>query len=366
MWIKKLEIKNFGVFEEATFVFSDKVNLLVGTNDTGKSSILKLIYAVIMAYRERMSERKLYSKPDNVIFGDWFMKVFLPDKLGDLVRKFSFGNQRAEILVETEEFICELSFSRKAEKQMGNVEIDVLSAKERFQPDEIYLVPPFDVVFLDEAVDMLKEYPIFPVYIERLLNAVKVAKRLKPRLSKEIQEIMQGIREKMNGHLTVSDEKFIFRRGQTSFNAKMVADGFRKLGVFDLLLRSNKLRNGTILLVDEPESTLNPEMAVMLVELLYKISIAKNVQIFVSTHDYFVASMFRLKALENKDVPSNALFDLTEKFSRVFSIYYLVKRNAVVVESSPLSVPLGEDNPIVATFVELFEMEKRLNEYEKI
>ena len=45
--LNRLHIRNFTVFAEAEFEFSAGLNVIVGTNGTGKSHGLKLGYAVL-------------------------------------------------------------------------------------------------------------------------------------------------------------------------------------------------------------------------------------------------------------------------------------------------------------------------------
>jgi DNA repair ATPase RecN len=44
--LKRLLVKNFTVFAEADFEFGPGLNVVVGTNGTGKSHVLKLGYVV--------------------------------------------------------------------------------------------------------------------------------------------------------------------------------------------------------------------------------------------------------------------------------------------------------------------------------
>jgi recombinational DNA repair ATPase RecF len=45
MTISRLELTNFTVFEKASFEFCPGINVLIGENGTGKSHVLKAMYA---------------------------------------------------------------------------------------------------------------------------------------------------------------------------------------------------------------------------------------------------------------------------------------------------------------------------------
>ena len=48
--LNRLHVQNFTVFADATFEFSPGLNVIVGTNGTGKSHVLKLAYAAQVVY----------------------------------------------------------------------------------------------------------------------------------------------------------------------------------------------------------------------------------------------------------------------------------------------------------------------------
>ncbi len=43
MYIKKLYVKNYRILKDTLIEFSDKVNIFVGENDSGKSTILEAL-----------------------------------------------------------------------------------------------------------------------------------------------------------------------------------------------------------------------------------------------------------------------------------------------------------------------------------
>ena len=45
--IQRLDVENFTVFKKAAFEFGSQLNVFIGENGTGKTQILKLIYAIV-------------------------------------------------------------------------------------------------------------------------------------------------------------------------------------------------------------------------------------------------------------------------------------------------------------------------------
>ncbi|MBE6482023.1 MAG: ATP-binding protein [Actinomyces ruminicola] len=51
--ITRLGVTNFGPFASADLTFSPQINVFVGTNNTGKSMLLKLLYAMTVVASEK-------------------------------------------------------------------------------------------------------------------------------------------------------------------------------------------------------------------------------------------------------------------------------------------------------------------------
>ena len=62
--LKRLHLQNFTVFADADFEFGEGLNVLVGTNGTGKSHVLKLGYAIELACASAPNEKRENSTSD--------------------------------------------------------------------------------------------------------------------------------------------------------------------------------------------------------------------------------------------------------------------------------------------------------------
>jgi recombinational DNA repair ATPase RecF len=59
MKLTRLTLANFTVFSDAAFEFAPGVNVFIGENGTGKSHVLKLVYALTEATRRFASGQRL-------------------------------------------------------------------------------------------------------------------------------------------------------------------------------------------------------------------------------------------------------------------------------------------------------------------
>ena len=96
--LKRLTIKNFTVFSEANLEFAAGINVVVGENGTGKSHLLKAMYAVIAAGCDPKSATTTQPTQSHLqkAYADKLVKVLRPDNLGRLARRKQ-GRERCEI-----------------------------------------------------------------------------------------------------------------------------------------------------------------------------------------------------------------------------------------------------------------------------
>lgn len=91
------------------------------------------------------------------------------------------------------------------------------------------------------------------------------------------------------------------RKGQSSQEFNLVAEGIRKMALLWQLVKNGTLEKGSILFWDEPEANINPGYLSIIVELLLELE-SSGVQIFLATHDYILAKYFEVRKNENNKV----------------------------------------------------------------
>ena len=86
----------------------------------------------------------------------------------------------------------------------------------------------------------------------------------------------------------------------------------RKLGLLWKLIRNGLLETGTILLWDEPEGNLNPELFSLVAEILLELQ-RNGVQIFVATHNYNFAKYLEIRRSSKEQVQFHNLYKGTSE-----------------------------------------------------
>ena len=144
------------------------------------------------------------------------------------------------------------------------------------------------------------------------------------------------------GKVKLQDERFYLKPGtQAKLEFNLVAEGLRKIALLWQLIKNGTLEKGSVLFWDEPEANINPKYIPVLAELLIMLE-SEGVQIFVSTHDYFLSKYIEVKKTEDTNVQYISLYRDT---------------NSIVQCEIEKEFELLEHNAIMETFRQLYREE---------
>lgn len=99
--IKSLSLKNFTLFRDNSLDFSPGINVFVGENGTGKSHLLKLLYA---------TSRSLTLRPKGLFPSDptkSFLEKEIADRLTGIFRPDSLGRLSSRIQGKSKSEVCQ-------------------------------------------------------------------------------------------------------------------------------------------------------------------------------------------------------------------------------------------------------------------
>ncbi len=289
--INSISIKNFTAFQELTVECAQGINVFTGANSTGKSHLLKLMYALCAANKQHKIRGEMVRDISAKLNG-----VFKPEgKIGRLCRNDNKTIIRVDVIPDR---CVEIAFS----SDMDEVVVTENMEFERFSWEPVF-IPPKEMLSFFEGFASLylkRELTIDETYFD-ICQALETPK-LKGEPNKQISTLLRKIKETCEGEfLLVKQKKFYYKpvKGKM-LEVELAAEGFRKLGVLQRLMENGHILPGATgpLFWDEPESNLNPTLMKQLVIIL--LEMARNgQQIFLATHDYFVLKWLEL--LKNKD-----------------------------------------------------------------
>lgn len=296
MKIKRLILDHFMLFHSLNFKPSAGVNIICGDNSTGKTIILKTLYATLQSYSKLPSNA---SKEEiELLFAKKLQGVFRPDhdSVGRLVSRRR-GSGRASIQVDLDNNNKQIAigFGNHSSKRVS-VNLLGLNNGEQKRTQPVYL-PPKEIISATENFSSL--YEDFHIAFEETYN--DLAKLLDRPLKKgpntaEQNQVLEKFERIMSGTVSQKDKKFFLNvQGKGTFEMGLVSEGYRKLATIMYLISSGSLNKNAILFWDEPEANMNPCMIQPIVEAVLALA-QMGVQVFISTHDYFIQQVFNLAA----------------------------------------------------------------------
>ena len=292
MKVKKLTLNNFMLFERAEIDWGKNINVICGENSTGKTTLLKVMYSVLKPLSKGNKEA-INREREEQLFVNKLQGVFRPDgmKIGRLVsRKQGSNRTDFEVLLDKNQKIA-IGFGNRQE---NHADIKIDASKFSGTYDVIYIPTKEMISTTEHFASLYEEY-----HIDFEEMYYDLAKLLDRPLSKgpntnEQNEVLKSFEEIMKGQIVQRDKKFYLKvRGEGEFEMGLLSDGYRKLAMIVYLILSGSMNKNTILFWDEPETNMNPKTIRPIVQAL--VALAKmGVQIFVTTHDYFVQQEFNM------------------------------------------------------------------------
>lgn len=269
MAIKKIMIHDYLVFEgDFSLDFCPGVNIFIGGNGTGKTTLLRCLYDLKTSYAQFVTN--------------------------DSCKFITADCEKVNVMAETG--------TGAQECEWGTA---VISGETK---NYVY-IPEKDI--LEHARGLLtfieqKETGFNRIYKDFLVNAqdvpTKVKTDLQNRIGQKITDIIGGA-----VFFNLNDGSFYTLKSDgLKIPFSNEASGFKKLGYLGLLISNGQLEPGSILIWDEPENSLNPELVPILIEILLELS-HYGIQIFIATHNYIFSRYFDVRKDKNTEVLFHSL-----------------------------------------------------------
>jgi AAA15 family ATPase/GTPase len=292
--LNKAKFENFGPLTNIEWDNLGKINLVIGKNDSGKSFLLKALYATMRTLEKYKRGDNQSTAPETL--ADKLYWTFQSEKIGDLVTKGADKPLLCNITFDGYDF--RYSFGKDTTKQISSLENHVLPrssnsiflpAKEVLSLHHIILqsrreseVFGFDDTYLDlaDALNLPKERG-------KNYTSFSNSRRL-------LEDIIGGRVEYETG-----SRRWVFVKGKYKFAIGVTAEGFKKIGILDTLLGNRFLDPNSVVFIDEPESALHPKAISDLLDIIALLA-EEGIQFFMASHSYFVVEKLFLIAQEKK------------------------------------------------------------------
>lgn len=377
--IAGVEIENFTAFGSVQLSLSPRVNVVVGSNGTGKTHLLKAIYGLALAGLHSSAERS--DKEAAADISRKFLRLFSPQESSIRALRASGATALTRLSLASDgDTRVAISFSSRS--QAIQIKVDANGTGHELQPvfiptkEVLSLVrgmrhsdhdrATVEMIFDDGYID-LAELLVHPDLDDEAPNLDE-----DPRLSSVVRELVDLVggryrwtsegafrfepgryEEKADPARSRSKAAQIYQdstvtrfvpKGRQSLSSGMTAEGYRKIGVLHRLLCNGSINPGAtgVLLWDEPEANLNPKLMKKIVQVLLELS-RNGQQIVLATHDYVLLKWLDLLIDKGK-----------EDHVRFHALYRDPDTQKLAVESTD-SYSLISKSAISDTFAELFD-----------
>lgn len=298
MPLTKIEISNVTVFDKMTIPFSKGINILIGENGLGKTHIMKLLYSACQA-----------SKSD-VSFPHKTVMVFRPEQshIRRLVNRDKSKGNTASVKVFSDAANIGMTFTNKTSKWDAEVTGEAKWEKQMVDLSSVF-IPAKEILSnawnLESAVKM-GNVEFDDTYLDIIAAAkVDISCGKDSGERKKYIELLQKI---STGKVTVAEERFYLKPGtQAKLEFNLVAEGLRKIALLWQLIKNGTMTEGAVLFWDEPEANINPKHIPTIVDMLLMLQ-REGVQIFVTTHDYFLAKYFDVRREDGDEILFHSLY----------------------------------------------------------
>lgn len=297
--IQQLKLNHFTCFEDTTFDFSEGINVFIGENGTGKTHILKLLFAILKSKDSKTKEDLASLLKQNLL------SFFKADDLDSLWHKKSYP------------FAINCTINQETWDFQSNDTTLYTTGKTAPIPADIssvYLPTKEILSFFKGFLSLYEKRELeFDETYKHLALALDTA-LLKERPAKEqgLFEFIQELKEILQGADVVQESgRFYLKKENTKTEIALVAEGWRKIATLIYLILNGEiaLNKNMVLFIDEPESNLNPKLIESMARFLIRLA-KRGVQIFVATHDYLLSNYLSLHS--QKENSSLRFFSITK------------------------------------------------------
>ncbi len=330
--IQEFILENCGPLEKIHWCVSPNINLIIGENGTGKSLLLKILYAALRSTEayQRGDDKRSFTQ----ILGERLRGTFQLEQIGDLVRK---GTDRLRFECKFEAQQVYFSFTPSAARGVREVS-EIIET--RANALSLFL-PPKEILSLMAVIKKSRLQDQIFGFDDTYLD-LAIALEGIPRQEKDIQSNFAQARNQLSeiykGKVIRVGGNWLFKQGNTKYSIHTTAEGVKRLALLDILISNHSLTPGSVLFIDEPEAMLHPKAITGFMEILYLLS-SQGTQIFMASHSYFVLKL---------------LYIIAKRENLNIQVLSLTSNSQPTIENLREGIP---DNPIIDESIALYERE---------
>lgn len=294
--IKSATLQNYGQLRSFSCNRFSNINLIIGENASGKTFLLKALYSAVRTLEDYQRGDDI--RPVNDILAEKLRWTFQVEKLGDMVTKSSQDG-----LLFSMHTSDQPNFSYRFSDSAVSKIVSVSSHAHQKAGNSVF-IPAKEVLSLYSLIlksrDIDRVFGFDDTYYD-LIKLLSVA----PSRGKNFRSFADA-REKVNAVIDGkidfdnSTNRWYYKNNKNQkFSIGATSEGVKKLAIMDRLLANGQLNKDSVIFIDELESALHPKAICDYLDMLAAISQEMGIQIFISSHSYFVIKKLYLIALQH-------------------------------------------------------------------
>ena len=228
--------------------------------------------------------------------------TFQVEKLGDMVTKSAEDGLSLNIQLGNDRI--NYQFSQNASSKVGTI-----AAPNKGKVGNSIFIPAkevlslFSVILKSREVD--KSFGFDDTYYD-LAKALRISPSREKNYTvfensrKLVSNVIDGKVEYDEGN----GKWFYKNKKNQKFSIGATSEGVKKIAIMDRLLANGYLDNNSIIFIDEIESALHPKAVCEFLDMIDTIADDMGLQVFITSHSYFVIKKLYLIALKKKGLVS--------------------------------------------------------------
>lgn len=298
--IHEVQMNNFGMIKEFNCDQFSNINLIIGENGTGKTFLLKALYSAVKAMEEYKRGDDI--TPMNGVLSEKLRWVFQVEKLGDMVARTT--EESLEFQMRLGQSGIGYQFSKSATSKVGMIGVPDLGKEGNsvFIPAKEVL-SLFSVILKSREID--KAFGFDDTYYD-LAKALRISPS-RGRNYTVFAESRKVVNNVIDGRVDYDENsgKWYYRNKKNQkFSIGATSEGVKKIAIMDRLLANGYLNANSIIFIDEIESALHPKAICQFLDMIDNIANEMGLQVFITSHSYFVIKKLLLIALRKEHMVS--------------------------------------------------------------
>jgi len=305
--LKEIEIQNFRCFEQIKISGFERVNLIGGKNNAGKTALLEAIFLNVVPDPSSLAIlRALRREPSKAIEA-------MPDRAWDNLF-YLLKKERFIVILGTDDNknINKVEIKVEINSPDSSIIIEFMRNEDAFN-GLVEIVPPQSL--MRDRSSTIGEVPIIPSFIRisgRELTEAYDNARLDDKDSEVLKafQILDPAIESVESFSIGEPTLYLRKKGEKRLPLSLFGDAMNRVAYIILKLVNNKHK---ILLIDEIENGIHYTSQREFWRVLFRLAVELDTQIFATTHSLEMLQAFADVGLEPNQECSSAYFELARK-----------------------------------------------------